>query len=213
MVWLSWLAYTSPGFLEDGQIQVATLQENLLASSTALISGALLLCMSWLGTRQSRSLIATIGVMSLICVWLATASYWPAIARVGKQHRLQGDLAAFETVAASLRSAWPTNDGDNSILGAFMAYPVGRPSVLIMLTLPEIAGIDASVIAVERGGDGQLRFQLAGRERGDWLEWHPQGSEPASFVGGLHELHELDRHDQIAEHWYLVTYRTATQRT
>lgn len=213
LAWLTWLDYATPSFVANGRFRVEALRDHLVITGMALTTGASLLCMSWFGSRQARSLLAVFGIISLSCVWLATTSYWPAIARLGKQHRLRHDLSAFEMVAMSLRKDWPKTDGNNPILGAYMAYPVGQPSILIMLTLPEIEGIDASVIAVERGLEGQLRFQLAGRERGDWLEWHPHGSYPASFLGGIFELYELERYDQIAEHWFLVSYRTPLPKT
>ena len=211
LIWLSWLAYNEPFFFAETQqaIDWGHRIDSVVATTLAFATGLGLLGMSWFGPKHARSLISTIAIVTACCVWLSAVSYWPSLAWAGKLHRMHNDLAAFDSVAATLRQHWPTTDGTDEILGAYMAYPIGRPSVLIMLTLPDIDGIDASVIAVERGDDGQLRFQLAGRERGDWLEWHPERSVPTSFVGGIRELYELERYDQIAPHWYLVTYHTS----
>ncbi len=89
-----------------------------------------------------------------------------------------------------------------------MAYPIANPSMLILLTLPELKTIDAAISVVERGSAGQLRFQLAGVEQGDWIEWHPAGSQPASFVGGICDIFEMSRSDELGNVWYMVKYRS-----
>jgi hypothetical protein len=73
--------------------------------------------------------------------------------------------------------------------------------------LPEPSESGTSFSVVERGKSGCLRFQLAGREQFAWLEWHPAGRLPSSFVGGLLDPHELDRFRALADGWYVVRYK------
>ena len=47
---------------------------------------------------------------------------------------------------------------------------------------------------------------LAGSEVGDWVEWHPEGSSPASYRSGLGPSHELHRYTDFGDGWYLVRY-------
>lgn len=183
-------------------------------SAAGMVVVLTLSCISWgamlaglvVGPAALRSLRAWLIVVSLACLWMSAASHWRQVAWQGKRHRLQARVDEFERFAAPLREQWPSEDGHSQRLGAYMAYPIGRPSVLVLLTLPKIPGMEASVSVVERGDAGQIRFQLAGQEQGDWLEWHPAGSLPRSFVGGIQDVFELDRYQAVAPGWYLVHY-------
>ena len=57
-------------------------------------------------------------------------------------------------------------------------------------------------------GDKVIRFELVGAEQGDWIEWHPDESVPASFLSGLGEPYEIERYQQLSENWFLVRYRS-----
>ena len=67
-----------------------------------------------------------------------------------------------------------------------------------------------SFAAIERSPEGALRFDLAGNDDDAWLEWHPPGSAPASFTGGLDTGYSLQRATQLGGGWFLVTYGTTT---
>ncbi|APZ96494.1 hypothetical protein [Fuerstiella marisgermanici] len=146
------------------------------------------------------------GYWSLLALWIAVAFNQSNVAWHGKQARALSSIGTLEQLAADLRDHWPQEDGNRSALGSFMAYPVGRPSTLILLTPPQISDGGITVCVVEHAPTGALRFQLSGTEFGDWLEWHPPGQQPAYFVGGLLNTHRLIRHDKIADRWFLVRY-------
>jgi hypothetical protein len=89
-----------------------------------------------------------------------------------------------------------------------MAYPVGDPATLIMLTLPVMPRTSTSFGVVERGDTGAIKFQLVGPERNDWLEWHPEGEQPGDFVGGILDVYKLERSVALGDGWHLVRYKS-----
>ena len=68
-------------------------------------------------------------------------------------------------------------------------------------------GSSNAISAIERSDAGGLRFELADGDAGAWLEWHPAGEAPASFVGGLQGAYELVRASDLADGWFLARYR------
>lgn len=173
------------------------------------------LAMAWLvvcGAPRRRSIAHWLLMLTFAAAWMATASGWAKLSRLGKRHRVLASIHEFDRLAKELRVDWPKHDGETKSLGQFMAYPISNPSMLILLTLPELKTMDATISVVERGSDGQLRFQLAGVEQGDWIEWHPAGSKPASFVGGICDVFELSRSDELGHGWYMVKYRSLNTR-
>lgn len=208
---LAWLCYAKPSFATS--VAGASIESFLahpplfISTLVAIISSTVIAAITLFGHASARSLRSWIAATTLCCVWLAAIVNWPTLAHFGKQHRLQKHVASFEPLAQSLQENWPNNDGTRSDIGAFMAYPAGQPSVLILLTLPSLTNTDASLVAIEKGRQQQLRFELAGSEHGDWLEWHPEGTVPASFVGGLRENYQLERFSKIRDNWYLAAYR------
>ena len=178
--------------------------------SVAIAASLLRLAVGLFGRcQQFRSLRALLVFTALTGGWFALAVQSSEIAWQGKRLRLSGHLAEFEALARPLRSGWPSRDGDSPELGPYMAYPIARPSTLILLTPPEISGSGASVCAVERMPEGGLLFQLSGAEAGDWLAWHPDSAQPKSFVGGLGDRHALVDSLELGRGWYLVRYRDA----
>ncbi len=181
----------------------------IVALAIAAISWLTMLMAALIGPVRSRGLQAWMMIMTLAAVWLFAGTNWIHIARLGKIHRLRASIDRFEALASPLRKAWPESDGQSNELGPFMAYPVGRPSVLMLLTMPLPSDDRPGISVVERGSQGQLRFQLAGRERGNWIEWHPEDSHPTSFVGGLLNVYVLKRADPICDQWFLTDYRNS----
>lgn len=155
------------------------------------------------GYSNSRALR---GYLSLLALWMVVGFNQSNLAWHGKRARVHPSVGTLEQLAADLREHWPQEDGDHSALGSFMAYPVGRPTTLILLTPPQISDGGTTVCLVEHAPTGALRFQLSGTEFGDWVEWHPAGEQPTSFVGGLLNTHRLIRHDKIADGWFLARY-------
>lgn len=150
-----------------------------------------------------RRLLATVGFVG---VWCAVCLQAHNLTWQGKRWRAQQRLTALEKLATQLDEDWPAEDGEIEGLGPFTAYPFGKPQVLLLLTPYPLAGADTVVAAVEKGDDGQLRFQLGGADGGVWVEWHPEQSHPQSFTGGLADSHELSRTSRLGDQWYLVRY-------
>tara|TARA_R110002049_G_scaffold285698_4_gene466910 strand:+ start:11064 stop:11843 length:780 start_codon:yes stop_codon:yes gene_type:complete len=153
-----------------------------------------------------RSLKALIVLMTLSALWCGLVLQFPSIAWQGKRARVFLCLDEFESIASPLRADWPRRDGMIEPIGPFMAYPFGRPSVLVLLTPPSVFDHGTSISAIERSERGALRFQLSGIEGGDWAEWHPPHSQPASFTGGLNDHYRLSSHLPLGNGWYLVRY-------
>jgi hypothetical protein len=143
----------------------------------------------------------------LVAVWLTLAVSWRELSWQSQVVRVRRQLSGFESVAALLRSDWPDSDGERDEIGPFMAYPRGRPRTLLLLTSPTIAHASASISAIERATTGGLRFQLTGSEPDAWLEWHPWGSVPDSFRGGLMTDYVLERSAPLSRGWFVVRYR------
>ncbi|RCS54684.1 hypothetical protein DTL42_06030 [Bremerella cremea] len=174
--------------------------------TVAAISLGLMTVGLTMGARGHRALSSWMVALSLACCWLGLASGWDEMIWVGKRLRIDSQIAAFQPIAQSLGTDWPTADGDRPELGPFMAYPAGKPKTLILLTTPEIAQHGLTFSSVEKSDQGGIRFQLSGQERGVWLEWHPTGQTPASFVGGLLEPHFLKKSIPLGDGWFLVRY-------
>ncbi|HYO23955.1 MAG TPA: hypothetical protein VEQ85_03315, partial [Lacipirellulaceae bacterium] len=70
----------------------------------------------------------------------------------------------------------------------------------------ELAERGWQVAAIERSLAGGQRFELEGVERGAWLEWHPAGEGPTSFVGGLGTPRGLTRTKALGNGWFISRY-------
>jgi hypothetical protein len=174
--------------------------------AVGLTTGFAALVLLFVGSARQRGLRSWLAVLTVCCVWLALGVGWSDLAWWGKQRRVAARLPEFERAAELLSGRWPGQDGEVTGLGPFNAYPIGRPTMLLMLS-EEGADSGTRFSAVERADDaGGMRFALAGKERGDWLEWHPAGRGPSSFTGGLGDRHELLRAAPLGKGWHLVRY-------
>ncbi len=182
------------------------------------IAGMLVLCLLaalllvwlllglWLGTSQFRQLRSLIVIISLISLWLGYAMNCQSIAWHGRRVRVSPYVATVEKLCTPLEQQWPQIDGTIQGIGPFMAYPIGRPTTLILLTPPTVTEDGPSISAIERSSDGAIRFELSDLDGRDWLEWHPQ-SLPSSHIGGLGEEREMTRFSSLSDNWFLVRYR------
>jgi hypothetical protein len=160
----------------------------------------------FVGARAHRRLRSWLAFTVLVAIWLTVWQTWPELSWQGQAFRLRRQLGDFQNIAGQLRNDWPARDDGRSYLGPFMAYPISDPSVLLMLTQPELPTSDLSFATIQRSASGALRFQLTGNEAGAWLEWHPAGELPSSFVSGLEEQRRLRRFAKLADSWFLVRY-------
>jgi hypothetical protein len=157
------------------------------------------------GPRRHRSLKAWLAFTALLSAWCALYVSWHSLYNFGQTVRVWWDVPAYEAVVTELREHWPGKDGESPTLGHFLAYPLENPRTLLLIGVAQVPGA-APITAIERSDKGALRFQLAGAETGVWLEWHPEDSEPETFVGGLENHNELVRQTRLRPHWYLVRY-------
>lgn len=163
----------------------------------------------FVGASRHRQIRAWLACMSLVAGWLTLAMKRQDLHWAGQWLRARSNVARFEHVAASLRDAWPTEDGEHCQLGPFMAYPQEQPVTLILLSSPSVPDGSLTFSTVERSETGGLRFHLDGADRDVWLEWHPPGELPDSFVGGLQDGHELARFSRCGDQWFLAAYHSA----
>lgn len=161
----------------------------------------------FLGSPANRRVRSWLAVTALVVLWLMLGLKWPALAWQGQALRVERQIDRFRTTAASLTQDWPEIDGERPGLGLFRAYPIEKPSVLLLMTQQEVPGTGLSFSSVERSDTGALRFQLTGRESGAWLEWHPANDRPASFVGGLEQQYNIQRQTSLGDDWFLVRYK------
>ena len=187
--------------------------ERFVLTSPALMIGflaltifALLVAGFWVGTKDYRSLKSMLVFMTLVGLWLGLIMSLPEIAWYGKQWRVGRLLNRLEPIVAELREDWPTTDGSSPTLGPFKSYPLTQPTTLMLMVSPPLPESGVRLTQVERADSGALRFLLAGSEVGDWVEWHPEGSSPASYRSGLGPSHELHRYTDFGNGWYLARY-------
>lgn len=175
---------------------------------SALVAVAAMGLSLLLGPRQHRQLRSWLAFTALVAAWLGLAVAWRDVAWAGQRWRISQQVAGVEPLAAALRAEWPRDDGSRVPgLGPYMAYPPGNPRMLLLLHQVRPKGSSNTISAVERSDAGGLRFELADGDAGAWLEWHPAGQRPASFVGGLEGAYELVRSSELGDGWYLVRYR------
>ncbi|QDV55257.1 hypothetical protein [Rosistilla oblonga] len=157
-------------------------------------------------SRPVRSLRSLLMLTAVVALWCGLVTNHASLAWQGKRLRLVARVAELETIARPLRSDWPKEDGELPRIGPFMAYPFGDPTTMILLAPPTVSGGEICIAAIERCDDGAIKLQLGGSKAADWVEWHPESSEPESFVGGLQDSHHLRSHLRLGSGWFLVRY-------
>lgn len=180
----------------------------ILCLIAGLSSAGIVFASLFVGSRSQRSLRRWGYFVVLGAAWCHVLTGWSGLSWSGKEWRMSDDIAMLWPTVERLRTHWPTIDGDDAWLGSYMAYPIAQPSVLLLLTPPRLSTGEIAVSSVERGENGAIRFELGGRERGDWLEWHPAGSKPGSFTGGLLDHHELVKSTPLKSGWFLARYES-----
>jgi hypothetical protein len=177
-----------------------------------VVAGATLVMMLgslFLGSARFRSIRYWFFFTALLAGWICLLATWPEIYWRGQQVRVGSQLSSVAPLADKLQAEWPREDGELAGVGSFLAYPKDSPATLLMLGESQIPGATIRFSAVERTPDGALRFELAGKERGAWLEYRPTDSLPSAYTGGLQTRYEVVRYDRIAPHWFLVRYAHA----
>lgn len=192
-----------------GQLRLGLL--GALGSVVALSFAGILIGMFGRSAQRSslKSLRGLIALTAVVALWCGFVVNYDAIAWQGKRLRIAWRIGELETLAQPLRTTFPDADGELPRLGPFMAYPFGTPTILILLKPPTVGSGELCVGAVQRGNQGDIKFQFTGPDGGDWAEWHPEASQPRSFVGGLGDHHQLATSLRLGSGWYLVRYHDA----
>jgi hypothetical protein len=173
----------------------------MAASSAAILTGL------YIGPARHRGLRSWFGLTLLVAVALALWSAWPELSWRGQIHRFSRQLSELDSAATQLLATWPTSDGQSAALGPFLAYPTDSPTTILALKGAVIPNSTIAYSQIERTGNKGLRFAITGNDPGAWLEWHADGSRPASFVGGLLQSHTIDRFASLGRSWFLVRYK------
>ena len=163
-------------------------------------------------TRRQRSIRQLLAICTVVALWLSLIIHHQSVCWQGKRLRFIRQVDQFEAMIAPIRDHWPERDGEIAGIGPFMAYPFGRPTTLLLLQTPRIATKSVFVSAIEKDDQGTIRLQLTGADGGDWAEWHPNGNQPRSFVGGLSDPHQLQTASSLGQGWYLVRYHTPSDQ-
>jgi hypothetical protein len=161
----------------------------------------------FVGAKVHRSVRSWLAFTMLVAAWLTLGVTWREMAWHSQASRMKRQLSGLDFVVKSLQADAPTADSERPDLGPYMAYPHGDPRTLLLVTTPAIGDAGVRIRAVELAAKGGVRFQLAGGESGAWLEWHPPGTSPNSFQGGLMTEYQLERSAPLSDGWFLVQYR------
>jgi hypothetical protein len=157
------------------------------------------------GEEQHRNVRSWLVTMVLLASWLTLFTTWPDLVWRGQIWRLRGSVAGFDKIADELITAWPDSDGDISGLGPFMAYPIGKPRMLMFMTTPKVPGTNTEIQVIERGERDSLHFQLAGNEEGVWLV-REASDEPQPFFSGLDGEYIPTQYRLVKPGWFAVRY-------
>ncbi len=205
----STLAFIFPS-AEQGSARVPSAVK--LAKIAALLALATLATMFaglFFGTQRFRGLRPWLLFVTLVCAWLGLLTTWPQLYWYGQQVRLRRHVHAYNELVRTLQAEWPDQDNEIPEIGAFLAYPIGTPTTLLLLEEVAIPDSPVNISAIERPVEMAISFELSGAERGAWLAWRADDSPPDTFIGGLDTVNQVVRYARIAPNWYLVRYETS----
>jgi hypothetical protein len=160
------------------------------------------------GAGKHRGTRAWLVLMLLVAGWLTLITAWPEIVWRGQVWRVRANVTEFAELAEKLTTDWPAGDGQTPELGGFMAYPIGKPRTLMLLTTPEVPGSNLSISTIERD-DVAFHFQLAGNEEGAWVVFDKDPNAPTTFFSGLEGEYLPQKFAVLAPGWFLVVYNYA----
>ena len=159
-------------------------------------------------TKRSPTIRNMMTLTAVVAMWLFLSVNYQRVAWQGKRLRSTRHLEAVARLADRLNNDWPGDAGDIVGVGPFTAYPFGTPTLLLLLSPYPLESTNTVITSIERGDNGSLRFELGGDDGGDWIEWHPDGSRPNNFAGGLDDQYFLTRYTRLDDQWFLVSYRS-----
>ena len=174
----------------------------------SLVTGIGLVTAMFWGPLACRSIKYAAALIVCCAAWLSLQHHWQQVSWWGHRHRMQPTVSFLEQIAADLTQDWPSNDGQHPRFGPFMAYPIGRPSTLILLKPAATDEQGMWLAAIDRDPrDGTLRFELSDGYQTLWLE-HPSGtdSHPESFTNGIGARYDLETWIKVNPAWRLSRY-------
>jgi hypothetical protein len=173
------------------------------------VSMALIIAGLAIGSGIHRGTRAWLTLMLLVAGWLTLITAWPEISWRGQVWRVRGSVSQFAELTEKLTTAWPESDGQITELGGFMAYPIGKPRTLMLLTTPKVPGSQINISTVERGDDDAFHYQLAGNDEGAWVVFDKQHESPQPFFSGLEGEYLPQKFATLAPGWFIVQYHYA----
>lgn len=192
------------------QLEVGTIRAVGFLSLVLVVIGLIVFeSRRFVSRRSERPTVRSLLFLTaMVGCWGGLLISYESIAWQGKRFRSLDRVSAMDKLAIRLDDDWPAEDGEIDGLGPYMAYPFGKPTVLLLLTPYPLDRTDTVISAIERSTDGALRFQLGGVDGGDWIEWHGNQTRPTSFTGGLSERFNVSQYVPLREDWYLVRYNS-----
>lgn len=175
----------------------------------SLATGLGLVTAVFWGPLACRSIKYAAALIVCCAVWLSVQHHWQQVSWWGHRQRIQPAVSFLEQIAADLTQDWPNGDGQHPRFGPFMAYPIGRPSTLILLKPAATSEHRMWLAAIDRDPrDGTLRFELSDGFQTLWLE-HPNSLEPlpGSFTNGIGAQYDVETWIKVNPAWRLSRYR------
>ncbi len=199
--------------LDTAPLAESELQLRLLASWTLVglfwFSWLIVLVGANVYSARHRSLKWLFWLVATVAVWTAVQLQWDRFIEWGRVHRHRLATAALIDYAREVDRNWDQIVAGNSTLVSpyFNAYPLDKPTLLLLATEQPIPQTSHRVIAIERSGDRTIRFELSRGDRGYWLEVRQASAgQPQSYVGGLEEQQKLVGWRSLGEQAFLVRY-------
>ncbi len=150
---------------------------------------------------------------SIIAVWIFFGQQCQSIVEFGRNCRLsleEGAIERFTTIADARWNEICARSNDyESILGVecLQAYPTHRPSVCFFAKPVTLSGSSLEILAIERSEGEAIRLQLAGTNKGFWMERRFNSDAPKPFRSGLDYTLNPQSVAKLTSNLYLVRYR------
>lgn len=148
-----------------------------------------------------------LAIVFVICIWLSLWTSYGELHHWALVRHASGALSRFQIVAHLLSRQWPTQNGRLPEAGSFYAYPKSHPNLLLLHERRGYPTREDFFSEIERSGKGAIRFDLSGAT-GCQVEYHPNGSSPATYTSSLGSRMVLRDAVSLSEDgWYFVRYR------
>ena len=178
-------------------------------ASSAVAAFATLVVRQVVGEKTGRSICAMLLLTTIVAGWLGLFTAYGTIERIGEYVRLKRDLHKFKNAAGKLLKRWPTENGSLPEAGQYLAFPLKHPDTILIQGVVARGCPFRETIGffVNNTPNGGLRFSLYGKDEQDWVEYHPDGQGPQSFVLSARDMElRLERVVKLEKYWYWTRY-------